>query len=227
MFLVFLHDALSLYTLMWLKATINQGSKNPAKEPELTPARLAQFLQALRPMGGVIGFLTAFRGLDFATAAIQARILHDSCVRSSETTRRLSGIYRLLHYNPAHLRGLEHFLRSSAGRLRTGTGAFASLHPSIRLTSFLAMAAGRTSGGTEESSQSCSGPERALEVLQLGLQLSQAVGLKVAAQDGKEPIYVRASIYDSSGVVAEVDKVPLTANNAGQTLLRSTSMTHL
>ena len=86
---------------------------------------------------------------------------------------------------------------------------------------------------------------RAVQVLQLGLQLSQAVGLKVAAQDGKatemlfhgsgvgnfgvqrksqqpcdvsycspdgtgqEPIYVRASIYDSSGVVAEVDKVLL------------------
>ena len=54
-----------------LKATVNTGS-HPGKEPELTPARLAQFLQALRPVGGVPGFLAAFRGLDFSTAASQA-----------------------------------------------------------------------------------------------------------------------------------------------------------
>ncbi|CAE7221953.1 unnamed protein product [Symbiodinium pilosum] len=195
-----------------LKATINHGSKNPAKEPELTPARLAQFLQALRPMGGVTGFLTAFRGLDFATAAVQARILHDSCVRSSETTRRLSCIYRLLHYNPAHLRGLEHFLRRFAGPVFaeaqaqgcTSQDRLRAAERWQRLTSFLAMAAGRTSGGADP--EPGSGPERALEVLQLGLRLSQAAGLKVSAQEGKEPFYMRASIYDSSGVVAEVDK---------------------
>ncbi|CAK9053987.1 unnamed protein product, partial [Durusdinium trenchii] len=94
-----------------LKATVNHGN-HPGKEPELTPARLAQFLQALRPVGGVPGFLAAFRGLDFPMAAAQARILHDACVRSKETTKRLAVIFGLLRFNLTQLRGLEHFLRN-------------------------------------------------------------------------------------------------------------------
>jgi len=174
-----------------LKATINHGSKNPAKEPELTPARLAQFLQALRPMGGVTGFLAAFRGLDFATAAAQARILHDSCVRSAETTRRLAGIYRLLHWSPSHLRGLEHFLRGfgapvfAEAQTQGGTAQdrLRVAERWQRLTSYLATAAGRVQGAEAGYS---SGPEKALEVLQLGVRLSQVAGVDAASEDWEE-----------------------------------------
>ncbi|CAJ1362357.1 unnamed protein product, partial [Effrenium voratum] len=152
-----------------LKATLNNGSKHPGKEPELTPARLAQFLQALRPLGGVPGFLSAFRGLDFATAAAQARVLHDACVRSAETTKRLAGIYKLLKFNPSQLRGLEHFLRGFGGPVfaeaQTQGGT-----PQDRLlvaqrwqclTNFLSQAAGRDLQAPCEDS---SGPDHVLEV---------------------------------------------------------------
>ena len=180
-----------------LKATVNH-SNHPGKEPELTPARLAQFLQALRPVGGVPGFLSAFRGLDFLTAASQARILHDACVRSPETTKRLAVLYRLLRNSSTQLRGLEHFLRNFAAPVFAEAATQGSTAQDRllvaerwqRLTAYLNQAAGRIPGGEEagppSSPASASGPDQVLEVLLLGLRLSEASGLKASKQDWEQ-----------------------------------------
>lgn len=176
-----------------LKATVNH-SNHPGKEPELTPARLAQFLQALRPVGGVPGFLSAFRGLDFSTAAQQARILHDACVRSPETTKRLAYLYRLLRNSSTQLRGLEHFLRNFAAPVLAeaatqGSTAQDRLQVAERwqrLTAYLGQAAGKTPAGDEKyenSPRTASGADQVLEVLLLGLRLTEASGLKASKQD--------------------------------------------
>lgn len=175
-----------------LKATVNHGN-HPGKEPELTPARLAQFLQALRPVGGVPGFLAAFRGLDFSTAAQQARILHDACVRSPETTKRLAYLYRLLRNSSTHLRGLEHFLRNFAAPvLAEGSTAQDRLQVAERwqrLTAYLGQAAGKSPPGDEtdeNSPRTASGADQVLEVLLLGLRLTEASGLKACKQDWEQ-----------------------------------------
>eukprot|EP00931_Biecheleriopsis_adriatica_P008421 TRINITY_DN10960_c0_g1_i1.p1 TRINITY_DN10960_c0_g1~~TRINITY_DN10960_c0_g1_i1.p1 ORF type:complete len:2522 (+),score=580.89 TRINITY_DN10960_c0_g1_i1:533-7567(+) len=180
-------------------ATGSRAKATAAKEPELTPARLAQFLQALRPMGGVSGFLAAFRGLDFATAAAQARVLHDSSVRTVETARRLAGVYRLLRFDVSQLRGLEHFLRGFGGPVfaeaQTQGGATQDrlrvAEHWQRLTTYLAAAAGRppkqASGSAVtdalELAPACSGPDQALDVLLVGLRMCDAAGLGVTTEE--------------------------------------------
>lgn len=175
-----------------LKATVNHGN-HPGKEPELTPARLAQFLQALRPVGGVPGFLAAFRGLDFPMAAAQARILHDACVRSKETTKRLAVIFGLLRFNLTQLRGLEHFLRNfvapvfaeASSQAQTSQERLLVAERWQRLTSYLSQAAGRAEPG-QVTEEPASGADQVLEVLMLGLRLSEAAGRKASKEDWEQ-----------------------------------------
>ncbi|CAE8633317.1 unnamed protein product [Polarella glacialis] len=177
--------------------TSGHGKAKPQrKEPELTPARLAQFLQALRPMGGVQGFLAAFRGLDLATAAGQARVMHDSSVRSVETARRLAGIYRLIRGDPSHLRGLEHFLRGFGGPVFAEAQTQGNSHEDRlkvaerwqRLTDYMATASGRPGAApfTELEAATSSGPDQALDVLLLGLRLSEAGGIRATSEEWLE-----------------------------------------
>lgn len=86
-------------------------------EPDITPACFAQFLHVLRPIGGVKGFLKYFRGLDIATAATQARALHQASIHSEGTAKRLANIYRLLRYSREQLQGLELFIHRFASRV--------------------------------------------------------------------------------------------------------------
>lgn len=73
-------------------------------------------------------------------------------MRSSETTKRLAMVYRLLRYSLAQLRGLEHFLRSFAGPVFAEAGTQGSQERLLvaerwqRLTSYLSQAAGREPG---------------------------------------------------------------------------------
>jgi len=93
------------------KKATTDAKKLGRPEVELTPARLAQFLQVLQPLGGVHGFLTAFHDIDLPTAAAQTRILIDASVHSVDTVKRFANIFRLLKHDPTHLRGLEDFVR--------------------------------------------------------------------------------------------------------------------
>jgi len=99
------------------------GTAGAQQEQDLTPARLAQFLQALRPLGGIQGFLTAYRGLDLATAAAQARVLHDASVRTVDTTQHLATLFNLLRHDLTQLRGLSHFVRHFGATVMVDAGA--------------------------------------------------------------------------------------------------------
>jgi len=81
---------------------------------EVTPAKLAQFLNMLRPLGGVLGFLSAFQGLDLAVASAQARALHEAQVKSVDTAQRLANLFDLLHCDASQVQGLEYFVRKFA-----------------------------------------------------------------------------------------------------------------
>jgi len=175
--IAWLLTAISENNVMLQSMNLAQSSGDTA---ELTPAKLAQFLQILRPIGGVQGFLQAFKGLDIATAATQARCLYDVNVRDLNTTRLLTSIYQLLGANLMHLKGLEHFVKHFGKTfVAKAQDMLGDMERWEHLTNGLVTVArnpGHVSPDGLELPATSSGTQRVLDILSLGWGLEEAGG---------------------------------------------------
>eukprot|EP00746_Dinoflagellata_sp_MGD_P151034 gnl/MRDRNA2_/MRDRNA2_82739_c0_seq2.p1 gnl/MRDRNA2_/MRDRNA2_82739_c0~~gnl/MRDRNA2_/MRDRNA2_82739_c0_seq2.p1 ORF type:complete len:1788 (+),score=334.61 gnl/MRDRNA2_/MRDRNA2_82739_c0_seq2:276-5366(+) len=184
--------------IAWLLTAIGENNvmlqsmnlaQSSGDQTELTPAKLAQFLQTLRPIGGVHGFLQAFKGLDIATASTQSRVLYDVNIRDLKTTRLLTSIFQLLGSNVKQLKGLEHFVKHFGKDFMTrAQDMLGDVERWHLLTDGLVQGArnhGMVSPEGLDLPATPSGTQRVLDLLKLAWGLEEAAGPDVGPLDWK------------------------------------------